>query len=195
MNLSEWAEREIDLACKKENPNWDGKSFDYGCSCYLSALKAYKVMLEDGHSGFSWGLTVDIFDRLANNMPLTPIEDTEDIWEETSILPDPAERSYQCKRMHSLFKDVHSDGTIKYHDVNRSYGIVDGENVTWHGSSSSKPIDELFPITMPYFPTVRHYEVRFHTNRDKHPYAIIEPDGTRHTVEFKDGKYILDPQN
>lgn len=50
---SEWAEDEVRLACKRENPDWDGKSFDYGCSCYQSALKAYKSICGDGHSGFS----------------------------------------------------------------------------------------------------------------------------------------------
>ena len=51
---SEWAENEVRLACKRENPDWDGKSFDYGCSCYQSALKAYKSICNDGHSGFSF---------------------------------------------------------------------------------------------------------------------------------------------
>lgn len=34
MSMSDWAENEVKLACKKENPNWDGKSFDYGCGYY-----------------------------------------------------------------------------------------------------------------------------------------------------------------
>ena len=28
MSMTKWAEREIAAACKRENPNWDGKSFD-----------------------------------------------------------------------------------------------------------------------------------------------------------------------
>ena len=47
MTMTEWAEKEIAAACKKENPNWDSKSFDYGCSCYQSALKAYKSLVDD----------------------------------------------------------------------------------------------------------------------------------------------------
>ena len=31
MTMNEWAKREVEIACKKENPNWDGESFDYGC--------------------------------------------------------------------------------------------------------------------------------------------------------------------
>ena len=54
MTTNEWAEREVEIACKKENPNWDGKSFNYGCSCYQSALKAYESLCEDGQSGTSF---------------------------------------------------------------------------------------------------------------------------------------------
>ena len=28
MTMSEWAKREVEIACKKENPNWDGESFN-----------------------------------------------------------------------------------------------------------------------------------------------------------------------
>ena len=42
MTMTEWAEREIAAACKIENPNWDGNSFDYGCSCYQSAQLALR---------------------------------------------------------------------------------------------------------------------------------------------------------
>ena len=75
--MSEWAEREIEIACKKENPNWDGKSFDYGCSCYQSALKAYKRLCEDEHSEFSFNLTKNVLIRLINGLPLMPITDDD----------------------------------------------------------------------------------------------------------------------
>ena len=77
MTTNEWAEREIEIACKKENPNWDGKSFDYGCACYQSALKAYKSLCEDEHSGFSFGLTKNILIRLMDGLPLMPITDED----------------------------------------------------------------------------------------------------------------------
>ena len=76
MGMYEWAQREVELACKKENPEWDGESFDYGCSCYQSALKAYKSLLEDGHSGYSFSVTKNILNKLMDGRPLTPI--TED---------------------------------------------------------------------------------------------------------------------
>ena len=47
MGMLEWAEKEVEIACKKENPDWKPGEFDYGCSCYESALKAFKSLLED----------------------------------------------------------------------------------------------------------------------------------------------------
>ena len=77
MRMSEWAKREVEIACKKENPNWDGESFDYGCACYQSALKAYLSLCEDEHSGMSFSLTKNILVRLMEGNPLTPITDED----------------------------------------------------------------------------------------------------------------------
>ena len=64
MSMYEWAEQECRLACKKENPNFDFDSddFDYGCSCYKSALKAYTSLAVDGLSGMSFSFTRDILE-------------------------------------------------------------------------------------------------------------------------------------
>ena len=48
-NMLEWAKREVEIACKKENPNRKEGEFDYGCACYESALKAFESLCEDGH--------------------------------------------------------------------------------------------------------------------------------------------------
>ena len=40
-NMLDWAEREVAIACGKENPNKKDREFDYDCACYKSALKAY----------------------------------------------------------------------------------------------------------------------------------------------------------
>ena len=37
--------KEIELAIKRENPNWDGKSFDYGCCIYQNVLECYEKPL------------------------------------------------------------------------------------------------------------------------------------------------------
>ena len=52
-NILDWAEREVAIACEKENSIKKDGEFDYGCACYESALKAFKSLCGDGHSGFS----------------------------------------------------------------------------------------------------------------------------------------------
>lgn len=39
MSTSEWAKKEIELACKYERGDKDPEEWDYGCACYESACK------------------------------------------------------------------------------------------------------------------------------------------------------------
>ena len=80
MSMLDWAKREVEIACNKENPDRKEGEFDYGCACYESALKAFESLCDDGHSGCSIGFTKAILNRLIDGMPLTPIEDIDDIW-------------------------------------------------------------------------------------------------------------------
>lgn len=154
-DMLDWAKREVEIACKKENPNRKEGEFDYGCSCYESALKAFESLLEDGHFGFSIKMTQAILIRLLNGQPLTPIEDTEDIWDVCScsgILAHGID-VYQCKRMSSLFKHIYLDGTVKYYDVDNSYCVdINNPSNMYSSSLVRKLIDEMFPIKMPYMP-------------------------------------------
>ena len=166
MTTEEWAEREIELACKKENPNWDGKSFDYGCACYQSALKAYKSLCEDEHSGFSFGLTKNILIRLMDGLPLKPITDDDftnvepEIWESPEELKKYGLKSnLQCPRMSSLFKEETLDGKITYTDVERTIMHDANGKGWWHSGIASRLVDEMFPITMPYYPSKEKYKV------------------------------------
>ena len=154
-NMLDWAEREVAIACKKEKEkfnNEDGE-FDYGCACYESALKAFKSLCDDYHSGFSIKITQSILNRLINGQPLTPIEDTDDVWEKVAKNKDDGYWIYQCKRMSSLFKDVYDDGTVKYSDNNRLYCVnINNPNDTYYSGLVRRIVDKMFPITMPYMP-------------------------------------------
>lgn len=135
---------------KKKEETQKKDEFDYGCACYESALKAFESLLEDGHSGFSIKITQSILDRLLNGQPLTPIEDTDDIWRD-SVFSVKGIKTYQCKRMSSLFKDVYPDGTIRYHDVDRLWCFnINNPTVAYSSSLVRRIIDDMFPITMPY---------------------------------------------
>lgn len=152
MSMKEWAKKEVELACKHENPDRKEGEFDYGCACYESALKAFNSLCDDGHSGFSIKMTQAILNRLIDMQPLTPIEDTDDTWNICSRLKDGSE-VYQCKRMPSLFKYAYGDGTVKYHDNDLSYCVdINNPNVTYSSRLGEEIIDEMYPITMPYMP-------------------------------------------
>lgn len=163
-----WAELECRIACKKENPEYDfdSRKFDYGCSCYKSALRAYKSLEKDGHSGFSWSATVRILTRLLNHQPLTPITDEDffsqgvsRVFESPEYLKEHNLKSnIQCPRYSALFRKETLDGKVSYHDVDRSYFIdIEDPSNTWSGCDSF--IDEMFPITMPYMPSQKKFKI------------------------------------
>lgn len=215
MSMSDWAEQECRIACKKENPkfNFDSEDFDYGCSCYKSALKAYKSLCEDGHSGFSFNATKNILIRLMEGQPLTPITD-EDFFvrvngTEVQSLEAPEylkerglKSNIQCPRMYSLFREETLDGQVRYHDVDRAYYInVEEPSDTY--SSWDGFIDEMFPITMPYMPKRGKYKIyaqTFLTDKKHGDFDtkgilyVITPEGERvelnmYRTEGDDGKW------
>ena len=162
MVMKDWAEMEVELA-KKKNKN------DYLQGCYDSALKAYKAITEDGHSGCSWNVTAGILKVLLEGKPLTMITD-DDFFDEKGnpcgkldspkYLEERGLKSViQCPRQCSLFRYETLDGKVYYSDVSRSVTVdVEQHDNTYH-SGSEKIIDELFPITMPYMPPSKPYKV------------------------------------
>lgn len=159
MSMLDWAKREVELACKRENPDRKPGEWDYGCACYESALKALKSLLEDGHSGFSIGLTKQILNRLIDEKPLIPIEDTDDNWNYVYENTD-GTNGYQCNRMSSLFKHVHPDGSISYHDNDRFVVIDIKSGLSWYNGTINRIMEEIIgPITMPYIPQDEPYRV------------------------------------
>ena len=213
MSIYNWAEQECRIACKKEKPdfNFDSEDFDYGCSCYKSALKAYKSLCEDGHSGASFNFTRRILERLMEGQPLTPITDEDFFIEcpEYHVMSNKwlAERGLkseiQCPRMSSLFRRETLDGKVSYSDINRAYCINIEKPSETYSSAKDRVVDELFPITMPYMPEKGKYKVYCQTfltdkkNGDFDTQAIlyvITPDGKRVDVNRyqteKDGKMV-----
>ena len=190
-DMQSWAEREVEIACKRERGNSDNGEWDYGCACYESALKAYKSLIGDGHSGCSIGITKQILNRLIDGKPLTPIEDTDDIWNEVS------RGIYQCKRMSSLFKYVDDDGTTRYRDVNSVIKVDISSGHTYHNGLVQHIIDELYPISMPYVPEepFKIYCTDFLTDPKNGDYDTmgvlygIKPNGERFEINkfFKEG--------
>ena len=187
--MEEWAKREIEIACKRERGDKDQNEWDYGAACYESAYKAFKSLMEDEHSGCSIRLTMSILKRLVRCQPLTPIEDAPDIWHEVGFVNTGLVKNLQCNRMGSFWKDIYSDGTIKYVDNDRVIAYcIDHPTVGWHNGLIVRLIHEMFPITMPYYPESTPYKVYIYQgltdpkNGDWDTTAVlyvITPDGER----------------
>lgn len=182
-SLSDWAEREVKIASAKE----DG----YGAGCYKSALKAFRSLMDDGHSGCSIGITQAILNRLIEGKPLTPIDDDPANWIECGWRSCDGSMVHQNSRMSGLFKNVYPDGTVTFDDIDRVTLVEiedDGTETTWHSGLASKLVDEIAgPITLPYYPKARPYKVyakqfdsvnaevgSFDTS---HIIKIVDPDG------------------
>ncbi|MBR5296633.1 MAG: hypothetical protein IKU29_02040, partial [Parabacteroides sp.] len=143
------------IACQKERQS-DG--WDYGCACYESALKAFKSLCEDDHSGMSWSITTNILMRMCKGLPLTPI--TED-----DLSNRVYDNTWQYQRMSSLFKKVLQNGEIKYTDVDRCIVFEkDNQGDSFYNSSVVEIVDELFPISLPYYPTIDKFKVCVETS-------------------------------
>ena len=199
-----WAENECRLACKKENPNFDFDSddFDYGCSCYKSALKAYNSLCADGHSGLSFSITRNILNRLMNHLPLTPITEEDFENDKCDIHNLNGKEVKQCGRMSSLFQHKDKDGKIIYDDIDRLYFIdIDNPNNTYH--SNHDFLNEMFPITLPYYPQTGKYKIYAQDcltdkkNGDfdtKGILYMITPEGKKVNLNIykaeKDGKWV-----
>lgn len=190
MSMSEWAEKEVELY--KED--CDG----YFSLCADSALKAFKSLCEDGHSGMSIAFTRDILIRLIDGEPLTAVEDREEDWEKVG------EDKFQHKRMCRLFKTV-KNGKTSYSDVERVYCKLRKSTATFTNGFITRIIDEMYPITMPYMPNGRYCVIVEdylcdEKNGDYDTRAILsvkEPDGTvklinRYFKETKQGFIEID---
>lgn len=152
-NMEIWAEKEVELAIAYDQKDLKDKFFgEYSRMCYGSALKTFKTLLGQGHSGMSIVVTKHILDRLIENRPLSPIEDTPDIWRKVDD-DYKDETVYQCNRMWSLFKHVKKDGGIYYTCNDSSYCIDLDDGVTYSSKFVREFVDNLYPITMPYWPT------------------------------------------
>lgn len=128
-------------------------------------MKAYKSLLEDGHSGMSISLTKQILNKLIDGTPLTPIEDTEENWGYIGDKVDHYEsqrvRTYQCRRMASLFKYIYPNGEIKYSDIERYHCVnIHNPKNTYQSGLCRHILDEMYPIKMPYSPADEYYVFR-----------------------------------
>ena len=169
-NTLKWAEREVEIwkeDCK------DDPDIVYISGCVESALKAYKAVLEDSHSGMSWCITKDILTTLMEGKPLTLLADREEDWDQIS------DNKWQNKRYSKLFKKVDEDGVPHYHDIGR-FTCIDQKGAYFANGFIFSEVEKLVdPIKMPYYPgeIVRIYV---------HEYKFTDKPGDFDTIFIDD---------
>lgn len=196
-----WAKREVELAKKRER---DGGpiEWEYGCACYDSALKAFRSLCDDNHSGASIVFTKHILNRLIDRKPLTPIIDEPDEWSDDVLdySKESGHVSYQNKRMSSLFKNVYTNGRVEYDDIERFITIDLNSNCQYRSSLCTSIGAEIYHITMPYMPEDKPYRVyveeclAYPDNGDFDTVAvlnIVTPAGENRAVH----RYFREPYN
>lgn len=157
MSMYNWARQEVQLAKAELKRNKNDEA-QYMIACYDSALRAYEKLMKDGHSEMSFIITRGILEKLMYEIPLTPIEDSEIMWEHAYDRGN--ESVFQHKRMPSLFKRVNKKtGITRFSDNNRVLckNPVDTRSAYFYNGFIMRIIDGMFPIEFPYMPTKEKY--------------------------------------
>ena len=199
MSMIDWARNEVSLAC--DHMTAEEREHDYAGVCFQTALKAFELICKESLTGFQVPQVQTILNRLISRKPLTPIEDVPESWHDCHFTDPMLKQDLQCVRMSSLFKQVSHDGTVRYLDVNRVVCTDQVSSTTWHNGLANRLIEEMFPITFPYFPESKPYKVRMNdylTDRKNGDFDTVmyidvtSPDGTvtpinRYFGETEDG--------
>lgn len=152
MGVYERAQREVELYKKKSDPKEDAYVIDI-CD---SALKAFKSLCDDEHSGCSISMTMTVLNRMVRGLPLTAISE-DDEWIERDTYGKTEGKSYLSSRMSGFYKDViiDDDGNeiVSYNDLHRTECVhVDSPGLCYYSGLVNNLFNELHPITLPYMP-------------------------------------------
>ena len=181
MDLIKWAEKEVEFLSEKGDM--------YLTNCASAALEAFEVLAEQGHSGYSIGVTKRILNDLIDGKPLTTLTGEDDEWDYISYRNE--KRGYtsqQNKRCTALFKHVYDDGRVEYSYNDRYEFYNNGSDIGYYCGYANDYLDEIFgKITMPFYPgpAIKVYAEDFLFDIKNGDFDIvgllyaITPDGTR----------------
>lgn len=118
------------------------KDSDYGGMLGPAVLKMVETFADEGHSGFSAGIAISLFERLARYEPLTPLTGADDEWMEVR------DGVYQNTRCSHVFKGA--DG--------RAYDI-DGRVFREPSGVCFHSRDSHVYVEFPYTPKTEYLDV------------------------------------
>lgn len=134
-NLELHAKKEMEIAGLFD------KDSDYGGLLAEAVMKMIKIFADEGHSGFSGGMAINIFEKVARFEPLTPLTGADDEWMEVG------EDTFQNIRCSHVFK---KDGQA-YDIEGRIFREPDGGCFT--------SFDSRVNVAFPYTPKREYVDV------------------------------------
>ncbi|MFA7282157.1 MAG: hypothetical protein WC100_18900 [Sterolibacterium sp.] len=121
------------------------KDSDYGGMLGESVMKMMEVFAGEGHSGYSAGMAISIFKKVASFEPLTPLTGEDDEWME--IGEQNGGPLYQNVRSPRVFKD--REGAYD----------IDAKVFREPSGACFTSSDSRAPVTFPYTPTTEYIDV------------------------------------
>lgn len=134
-NLEAYAKSEMEIAGLFD------KDSDYGGMIGEAVMKLIKVFADEGHSGFSAPMAINIFEKVARFEPLTPLTGDESEWMEVG------ENCWQNKRCSHVFKD--KEGAYD----------IEGKIFREPNGSCYQSFASRVPVTFPYTPKREYVDV------------------------------------
>lgn len=139
-NLERHAEHELHVA------GWFDKDGMYGDMMGHAVLKMVREFSEEGHSGLSANVAVNLFQEVAKFKPLTPLTGAKDEWKEIGNC------LWQNKRCGHVFMELDPiDGWRHYDSRARVFREPSGACYTSR--------DSRVYVTFPYTPTTEYVDV------------------------------------
>lgn len=133
-NLTDYAQKELERAGLFD------KDSDYGGMLGEAVLALIELFAKQDHSGFSAGLTRELFNKLSSFKPLTEITDDPDEWISVTDCGDKNKPIWQSSRSPSLFSN---DEGKTYWDIDEDYFYhTDEDGIRSSGGLSEEEWDK-----------------------------------------------------
>jgi hypothetical protein len=117
------------------------KNGDYGGMLGEAVMKMIKVFADEGHSGYSASMAINVFERVARFEPLTPLTGEDDEWNEVG------HGVFQNRRCSHVFKE------------NGQPYDIQGRVFREPSGACFTRFESRVPVTFPYTPKIEYVDV------------------------------------
>lgn len=122
---------------------------------YIEAVNICNLIFEKIENPLFFPLFIDTIGNLMAKKPLTPIMESDDIWELADTCSgEDYPMTFVCNRCPSLYKTVYGPDNVKYSDIDRLHILNKTiANSALLSNVVRQTIDDIIPIVFPYCPS------------------------------------------